>query len=143
MPVIKISISALNFIRCHYNPGWYRRKFLDSRMPWTNCVEVESLKIPHTFSDKLSLSIRNVFFRNAFFFFGKNQVSYYQRNSLHKKMKFSVSASIAKLKKSARSNILKQICSWKLQVCLSVYVLADLSVSTKKTLNRKLHFSVY
>ena len=29
--VIKIQISVVNFIRCHYNPGWYSRKFLDPR----------------------------------------------------------------------------------------------------------------
>ena len=29
--VTKIQISVVNFIRCHYNPGWYSRKFLDPR----------------------------------------------------------------------------------------------------------------
>ena len=65
--IININISVVTFLGCHYNPGWYRRKFLDPRIFWANCFDVEFLEIPHTFRGKVYIWIRDVFFGNAFF----------------------------------------------------------------------------
>ena len=57
----------MNFIRCHYNPGWDRQKFLDSSISWENCFWVEPLFGDTAYlRDKVSVWIRNIFLGNAF-----------------------------------------------------------------------------
>ena len=64
--VIKINISVVNFLRCHYNPSWCSQKFLGLRICWADSFDLEFLKIPHTFWDKVYILIRNAFSGNTF-----------------------------------------------------------------------------